>query len=364
MIKKTALYLRLSRDDERGGESESIKNQREFLTRYAESLGLLPTVEFADDGFSGTSFDRPAFLAMTESIKAGEIGAVIVKDLSRLGRDYIKTGYYIEEFFPLNGVRFIAVNDMIDTNDRGLEDDLLPFKSVMNDMYAKDISKKVRTALITKKLSGKFIGSSAPYGYKKDAQNPGRLIVDDCVSGVVRRIYGEFLAGKSIKDITSGLNVDGIFPPSKYKGDKRAGDGWNAATVRNILKNPTYAGNLAQNRARRISYKIKKKVSLPEDEWIVVEKTHDAIIAEADFSAVSQRFSEREHRLSGHVFCKDCGARMSFMRSGRYSYLVCGSWRCDTKSCSSHCIREDYLEKICGEGKRIFVAKDKSVEME
>ncbi len=369
MTKQAALYLRLSRDDEKGGESESIKNQREFLKNYCKGHGIVPIYEFADDGFSGTSFSRPAFSKMIEQIKRGEIDTVLTKDLSRLGRDYIKTGYYIEEFFPLYGVRFIAVNDMIDTGAGGYTEDLLPFRAVLNDMYAKDISKKVRASLTTKKLAGEFIGASAPYGYKKADDNRNRLIPDEEVRGNVERIFAEFLSGKRVGEIAKMLTDSGIPTPSLYKKSKRYAESWSGESVRNILKNPTYAGHLTQNTARKLSYKLEKRIKLKCEEWIVVKNTHEPIISERDFERTAELLrgaGKAGRMLSGRVFCGGCGAKMGYMHSGGREYLVCSRWRRNTLACRSHCIRADFVEaewrRAAAEGaENIIIGAEKEI---
>ena len=248
MENMTALYLRLSRDDGTEKDSESILNQKEFLLDYAKKHGLNVVGIFADDGWSGLSFDRPDFKRMLTMIERGGINTVITKDMSRLGRDYIQVGYYLDKYFPMHGVRYIAVNDAVDTGEMNSTNDMTPFRAVFNDMYAKDISKKVRTALETKKNSGKFIGSLAPYGYKKNRHDKNHLVIDEETAFFVRRIYKEFLAGETILGIAHKLSSDNIPTPSAHKNltaTQRYFKGiWNDAIIRRILTNPTYAGNL------------------------------------------------------------------------------------------------------------------------
>lgn len=290
----TALYLRLSRDDGKALDSESITNQREFLLDYAKKNSLNVVKIFSDDGYTGTNFDRPAFSEMLSLIEAGEINTVVTKDLSRLGRDYIQTGYYIEQYFPLKGVRYIAVNDGIDTAQSG-GDDLTPFRAVFNDMYARDISKKVRTALTVKKVNGKFIGAFAPFGYRKDPADKNHLVIDEAAAEHVRTIFKEFLAGESMTGIARKLTKNNIPTPSGYKSGANCKCTWNDMTVRRILSNPTYAGNLTQGRSRKINYKVKRKVALPKDEWIIVEGTHEPIISEEEFDRAAQLLRNRRH---------------------------------------------------------------------
>ncbi len=368
----TALYLRLSRDDGTVTESESIANQRLFLTEYAAANGLNVVRVFSDDGCSGLSFDRPDFKRMIQMIDDKKINTVVTKDLSRLGRDYIEVGRYIDKYFPSRGVRYIAVNDGIDTAARS--DDMTPFRAVFNDMYAKDISKKVRTALTAKKLGGKFIGSQPPYGYRKDPNDKNHLVIDAETADIVRRIYREFLAGETILGIAHKLSADFVPTPSAHKARCGLSGVWNDTAVRRILTNPTYAGNLAQNMTRKVSYKVDKKVRLPRDEWIVIRGTHEPIVSQEDFDAAADILSRRSynktrragqpHLLSGLVFCKDCGGGMSFMReSETRTYLVCSRWRKNARLgvCTSHSIRESYVENAVKEKlKELILSLDTS----
>ncbi len=359
----TALYLRLSRDDGTLTDSESILNQKSFLLEYAKANSLNVVEIFSDDGYSGLSFDRPEFNRMIKLIEEKKINTVITKDLSRLGRDYIEVGNYIDKYFPMHGVRYIAVNDSIDTEASSSANDMTPFRAVFNDMYAKDISKKVRTALTTKKVNGKFIGSQPPYGYKKDPNDKNHLIIDEETAIIVRWIYKEFLSGGTILGIAHKLSLDKIPTPSGQKNltatQKNFKGIWNDAIIRRILTNPTYAGHLTQNTTRKISYKIDKKVRLPQNEWIVIKNTHEPIVSQEDFDAAAEILSKRnyhkkkrsgnQHLLSGLVFCKDCGGSMSFVKeSETRTYLVCSRWRKNAKLgiCTSHSIRESYVESI------------------
>ncbi|MBE7060270.1 MAG: hypothetical protein E7389_05560 [Ruminococcaceae bacterium] len=359
----TALYLRLSRDDGTLTDSESIVNQKSFLLEYAKANSFNVVEIFSDDGYSGLSFDRPEFNRMIKLIEEKKINTVITKDLSRLGRDYIEVGNYIDKYFPLHCVRYIAVNDGIDTGMSQSTNDMTPFRAVFNDMYAKDISKKVRTALTTKKSNGKFIGSQPPYGYKKDPKDKNHLIIDEDTALYVRRIYSEFLSGGTVLGIAHKLSLDKIPTPSEQKGltatQKCFKGVWNDVIIRRILTNPTYAGHLTQNMTRKVSYKIDKKVRLPKSEWIIIKNTHEPIISQDDFDAVAEILSKRsyhkrkrtgkQHLLSGLVFCKDCGGSMSFVKeSETRTYLVCSRWRKNAKLgiCTSHSIRESYVENV------------------
>lgn len=271
------LYLRLSRDDEKNSDSESIVNQRDFLNIFAKNKGFTISREFCDDGYSGTTFDRPAFCEMLDEIEKGNIHIILTKDLSRLGRDYIKTGYYLEQYFPSRGVRYIAVNDGIDTLCDTPANDMAPFRAVFNDMYAKDISKKVRCALDTKKREGKFIGAIPPYGYKKHPNNHNLLIVDNEKAKIVRDIFDMRIKRFSYTEISRILTNKCISSPSQ-KSSK-----WNDVTIKRIIQNPLYLGHLVQGRTRTINYKVKKRMYLTSDKWVIVKNTHEPIISEEIF---------------------------------------------------------------------------------
>ena len=350
------LYLRLSREDENDGVSGSIQNQQDFLTRYILGQGWNLTDVYADDGFSGTNFQRPSFERLISDIENGRINCVVTKDLSRLGRDYIMTGHYLEKYFPSKKVRYIAVNDGIDTFEDSGGNDLSPFRSVINDMYAKDISKKVRTALHTKKLNGKFIGTVPPYGYQKSLEDKHRLEPDPNTAPIVRRIYQMFIEGNSKLGIANQLSAENIPTPSQSKGlkatQKRHKGVWNEVIIGRILTNPTYIGNLTQNRSKKINYKVDNKVNLPDSDWIVVEGTHEPIVTTEDFKLVQQLNTKRNyvrrdnraaHLLSGLVRCGTCGSPMTFAHeSAERSYIVCSAWRKHPKLglCTSHSYRE------------------------
>ena len=378
----TGLYLRLSRDDGNTGESESIQNQKSFLMKYAIDNNFNLVDVYIDDGWSGLNFDRPEFKRLIADIESGKINCVITKDLSRLGRDYIMTGHYLERYFPEHGVRYIAVNDGVDTAANNTSNDMTPFRAVFNDMYAKDISKKVRTALETKKTSGLFVGSVAPYGYKKDPLNKNHLIIDEDTALIVREIYSMFLGGRTVHNIALKLSEDCIPTPSASKGlaatQKAEHKGrWNETMIERILTNPTYIGNLTQNRSRKINYKVQRKRNLPKEQWIISEGTHEAIISDEDFESAQIIISQRRykpkkrkmHLLSGLIKCSDCHGTMTFAddRDGR-CYLVCANSRryYNEKKCTSHRIREDYVEKEVIEQLRIaakkYLDKDKMIQ--
>jgi DNA invertase Pin-like site-specific DNA recombinase len=363
---RAALYLRISRED--GETSQSIENQREFLLSYAQSMGFYVAGIYSDDGYSGTNFDRPAFRRLLSDIEAGKIDIVITKDLSRLGRDYIGTGDFIERYFPSRKVRYIAVNDHVDSGN-GI-DKTAPFLYVFNDFYPRDISDKVRAVLNHKRVSGEFIGSFPPYGYKKDAHNKGRLVIDEAAAETVREIFNIFLATASISEVVRRLEALKIPPTSVYSGRKLPKTGrdmaWNAPMIRRILTNPTYAGHLTQNRSRKLGVKIDRQIAVPREQWITVLNTHEPVVSQQVFDRANELLGIKKgrnnknggsHLLSGLAFCADCGMPMTFQKDGENRrYMVCSGFRRkrEIKTCSSHCIREDHVEKITAELLREF----------
>ena len=283
------LYLRLSKEN---GEtqSESILNQKTFLIEYAKQNGFNVVEIFADDGYTGTNFNRPGFIKMMNSIKQNKINTVITKDLSRLGRDYIETGNYIEKIFPQFGVRYIAVNDGIDTLK---DDDFGPFRSVINDMYSKDISKKVRCALNTKRQKGDFVGSIPPYGYMRSPENKNQLIVDNSVSENIIMIYNLYIEGYSLNTIAKKLTQMNIKTPSEYKNLSKKSTKWNDITIKNILTNPVYIGDMIQHKTEKLSYKLTNRIKIPECSQTKVKNTHERIISEKMFKKVQKLLQKK-----------------------------------------------------------------------
>ena len=370
-IWNATLYLRLSRDDGDKEESNSITGQRELLRDYIRNRPEFH--EYAvriDDGFTGSNFERPDFKKMIEDVKEGRTDCIIVKDLSRFGRNYLDAGEYIEKIFPFLGVRFIAVNDNYDSlAGKNASDDLIiPFKNLINEAYCRDISVKVRTQLEIKRKSGQYIGAFAVYGYMKDEADKNRLVVDEYAADVVRDIFKWKLEGMSPQDIAARLNQSGILSPMEYKkslGMKFATSFkanpqavWSANAVLRILKNQVYIGVLTQGKETTPSYKVRKRVTKPEDEWTVIPDSHEAIIRREDFDSVQKVLSLDTRRspedsnvqlFSGMVFCGECGASMvrKTVPSGnkKYVYYVCSAHKQD-KSCSSHGIRDAALEEV------------------
>jgi DNA invertase Pin-like site-specific DNA recombinase len=359
-----ALYLRLSKEDELNKQSESIINQRDFLTGYVLEQGWNIAGVYIDDGYSGLNYDRPDFKRMLMDIEKKNINLVITKDLSRLGRDYIDTGYYLERYFPTKNVRYIALNDGIDTMADMINNDISPFKAVINDMYAKDISKKVRACFKTKQETGQFIGSFAPHGYIKDPDNNNRLLIDKETAGVIRQIYALYLSGKSTIAIAKMLNDEGVESPAMYK--KRVFPTykasnikyflWSRAQVKTILQSPTYCGNLTQRKMQKISYKVDKQRNLSPKDWVTTEATHEGIISVADFESAQILLSKRANNyvkqwqrnrlLNGLLFCKECGGKMTYRGTAPRYYLLCLAYsRFGLRVCHSNALREDVVEK-------------------
>ncbi|MCD7782879.1 MAG: recombinase family protein [Firmicutes bacterium] len=367
---KAGSYSRLSREDGDKLESDSIRNQRDLISDYAARKGISIAEEYIDDGYSGTTFERPAFQRMMEDVKKKKINCIIVKDLSRLGRNYIETGRYLEQIFPFLGVRFIAINDHYDSMNQSGDADqiIIPFKNLINDAYCRDISIKIRSQLDVKRKNGKFIGSFAAYGYLKDPEDRNHLIIDEVAAEIVRTIYGLKLNGYSAQRIAARLDEMKVLPPLEYKrmcglnfnSGFRSGISphWSIMTVNRILHNELYIGTLVQGKNRKINYKVKESRPVNEDEWIRVEDTHDAIVPPAVFDTV-QRLTALDTRtapdegsvyiLSGFLRCGDCGQNMvrrSATKKGKkYYYYHCSTFK-RGDGCSSHNISEEKLMKM------------------
>ncbi len=371
IIWRVAIYVRLSREDEKdekgNGQSESIENQINFLRKVVENKGWILVDIYKDDGYTGTNFDRPDFQRMKEDIEKGKINLVITKDLSRLGRDYIETGNYIERYFPSKNVRYIAVNDNIDTFDKkNSNNDMTPFKSVINDMYAKDISNKVRTAIFTKAIDGECIKSFLPYGYKKDVNDKNNILIDENVADIVKLIFNLYKQGKGKKQIADYLNERNIITPLKYKNEntnyynpnKNFTYKWNQTVISKILRDRIYAGDLVQLKYTKVNYKVKKTVKVSEKEQIIIKNHHPAIIDRNTFETVQEMlekkanewnfYNRKRHLLTGLVFCK-CGSRITYnLNHGKFSRCVCASYKkYGNAYCSSiHLHEEELIQKV------------------
>lgn len=361
----TALYCRLSREDGDRMESDSIGNQRKLLESYIENHPELVTAEcYADDGYTGTNFQRPAFQRMLRDIESGRIHCVLVKDLSRFGRDYIETGRYLERWLPEHGVRFIAVTDNIDSV-RGAYDMMMPLKNLFNTQYARDISRKVKSSLHAKQQRGEFIGAFASYGYCKDPQNHNRLVIDPPAAEVVRRIFTLFENGMGKIRIAKQLNEEGIPCPSEYKrltGEKYRNNHrlesttyWTYATIHRILQNEMYIGNMEQGRDDRLQMHGKAKRK-DRSQWTVVSDTHQPIIEKDQWQRVqallnanarTPDFQQNVSPFAGFLKCGDCGRAMVKTTWGGKTFYTCGSYkRYGASVCSKHYIAHDVVAKV------------------
>lgn len=351
---RAALYLRLSRDDAGAGESVSIGGQRALLRSYAADHGWTVAGEYVDDGFSGTSFRRPGLERLLADVEAGRVDLVLTKDLSRLGRDYIRTGELAEVYFPSRHVRYIAVNDGFDTE--GPDSGLAPFQNVVNEMYARDASKKIRSALAVRRAQGRYVGSLAPYGYRKDPADRNRLLPDPPAAAVVGEIFAWAAAGTGPGEIARRLNGRGTACPALHRAGRRPGpDGpvWTASTVSKLLRNPTYLGCTAQGRTRKPSFKAKVREAVPREGWAVVEGTHPALVDGETFLLAARRRGSRSgagrfrNRLAGLVKCGACGGAMvstGTRRRDSPAVLVCpGYKRGGPAVCGSHAVHYPVL---------------------
>lgn len=373
-VYNAAIYVRLSKEDAlssqgKKAESNSISNQRQLILDFVRDKADINIVSIReDDGYTGTDYERPDFQRMMDDIKAGIVNCVIVKDLSRFGREYINAGKYIDRLFPYYGVRLIAINDGIDTITKSSSDDFsIMIKNLMNDNYCRDISIKIRSQLQVKRKNGEFIGAFAPYGYQKSDKDKNLLLVDAYPAGIVQDIFRWKLEGMNQDAIAKKLTDQGVLSPMEYKRSKGLSyktmfktnpqAKWSAVAVRRILTNPVYVGTLIQGVRTRPNYKIKTVVVKEEDEWVIVENAHEAIIEPKIFLLV-QRLLELDTRTSPHeekvfplaglTYCGDCGGTMvrKTTTSGgkKFAYYVCGTHK-KSRSCSNHQIPEKQLEE-------------------
>lgn len=366
---RVGLYIRLSREDGDKEESSSVTNQREILKRYvSEQENFFIVKEYVDDGYTGTNFDRPGFKRMIEDIEAGIIDTVITKDLSRLGRERLGVGHYTEIYFPEHNVRYIALLDNIDTYfDAGMND-MAPFKGVINDMYVRDISKKIRSSLIERKKAGNFLGVTAPYGYEKDSNNKFHLVINEKEAEIVKRVFRLYLEGNGLTRIAQILTKDGVPVPGESRniGKTRKTalySSWKQTTIRRILDNRVYLGELVQFKRRKINYKSKRRITVPEEERYICRGTHEAIIDEESFNAVqnilkknkSFKGTKHDYLFKGLLFCSECGARLNvtysnyaLKRYGEYRYTtICYSYsRLYSDICTRHSNSIPELEEV------------------
>ena len=354
-------YVRTSKDDP---DSSSIENQIELIRGFAKSIPDIEIVSVREDnGYTGIDFLRPDFGEMMKDIEAGTVNCVIVKDLSRLGRNYIELGEFMDEVFPRYNVRLISINDNYDSiNPRSDADEILiPFRNLINEQYARDASGKIRVILNKKREDGAFVGAFAPYGYKRAVDNKHQLVIDERAAQIVRNIFNNKLEGMSQHRIAEQLNALGEPSPAEYKKrntnyvaqfQTRARASWSAVAIGRILRNPVYVGILVQGKQTTPNYKVKQRIDRAEDEWSIVYSAHEPIISKNDFAVVNGLLRqdtrtapsmETVYPLSGLIYCADCGNNMVRTKSGVVTYYVCASSRGKKKTCTTHSIQEKRL---------------------
>ncbi|MCD8180823.1 MAG: recombinase family protein, partial [Firmicutes bacterium] len=375
-VKYAALYERLSRDDEMKGESNSIVNQKAYLEEYAKAHGIKNYRHFTDDGYSGINFERPGFQAMIAAVESGEVDVVCVKDLSRFGRNYLKVGFYTEMLFPEKGVRFIAINNGVDSAVQ-TDNDFTPFLNIMNEWYAKDTSNKIRAVFRSRMQNGKRCSGAIPYGYMRDPQDKNHLLIDEEAANVVRRIYQMVIGGMSLKAISDKLTEDKVLIPSAYMEQCQNGNvsrnhsyhnpyRWNSTALAYILERQEYMGHTVLGKTVCENFKTKKRRKATPDELMIFHNTHEAIIDEETWHTAqrvrkkgTRRLSDgtKSHRMAGMVFCADCGAKLSYRspqsqhRPNGKTYdadsaFCCSSYRQMYRDCTMHFIKASVLEKL------------------
>lgn len=363
MAWNVAVYLRLSKEDNESIESNSIVNQRELVEQYISSKSDLELVDYyIDDGYSGTNFNRPGFERLLQDMKNKKINCIIVKDLSRFARNHIEADMYFENIFPVLNIRFISVIENIDSfeNPDSMDNLIVPFKNLLNDAYAKDISKKVKSALTAKRLNGEFIGTSATYGYIKNPKDKHKLIIDEEASKHVVQIFNGIIEGKTVSEIANELNKNNILTPAAYKRknepesnnietDKR----WNAKMINKMLKDRIYVGDLIQGKKKVENYRSHKLITTKKDEWIIIQNNHESIISKDKFDKVQEiieknkcaRSNEEKDLFYRFLKCSDCGESFTLRRVKNYEYYHCTSY-VRNGSCTSHSIRKDKLVEL------------------
>lgn len=360
------MYLRLSREDGDSSESNSISNQRQIIKSYAKENDIKLSYEYVDDGFSGSNFERPNFKNMIDDLNKGKFNIIIVKDLSRFGRDYIESGKYLQKIFPEKGVRFISVNDNYDSENADMSDThlILPIRNFINDSYCRDISMKVKSSKEVKRKNGEFIGAFAPFGYKKDDKDKHRLVIDKEVSHIIERIFNMKIEGYSSKAIADFLNSIGTITPSKHKENN--GDNfntgfvvknakWDAKMINRIISNKVYIGVLEQGKTTKLNYKSKKEIDVSKEDWIVIQNAHEPIISKSIYLLANKMLlrdvkqsKDKPCILSGMLYCKDCGSpmvrRKVKAKDGYNIFYICSEYN-NTGDCSRHSIKEEYIIK-------------------
>lgn len=371
-----ALYIRLSKEDENEGPSESVTNQKSLLNEFVQQHQLAVYDTYIDDGWSGTSFDRPSFQRMIADIEAKKVNMVITKDLSRLGRDYIMTGHYMERYFPEKRVRYISLLDGIDTGVESTANEITPFRAIMNDMYAKDISKKIKSVKHDKQRKGLFIGGKPKYGYKMHPTEKNKIVIDEDAASIVRRIFSMASEGVSCRQIAVRLNEEHVPTPAAYSGLPIRNPGayaglWSSERISEMLQNETYIGHMVQGRTVKSSYKSKKCLKQRRENWVVVENTHEPLIDKETFQKVQMLLNSRKHTrsrsydflLKGIIFCHECGYPLAVMNRPTASgadrlFFICRTYQRFTKAgvCTCHSIKEKTVtdaviakvQEVCG----------------
>ena len=363
----TGIYIRLSQEDKDKkyeSDSESVINQRELLTNYVKNNNFNLVGEYVDDGYSGTDFERPGFQKLIEDIKNKKINCVIVKDLSRLGRDHVMTGYYMESYFPENNIRFISILESYDSFKNQASNDSSTFIIACNDYYSKQNSIKIRNVLNEKRKNGKFVGSLPCFGYMRDPEDKGHLIPNPETAPIVKKIFSWRKSGIGPSRIATMLNEKGYPTPSGYKGTNYSSrlinrDKWNISSIKKILSNRIYTGDMIQHTQTKVNYKSKKKITLDQSMWMIVENTHEPLVDKDTFEYISKLIKQntkdvqpknrREKRLlEGKLFCKECGNRLSILYRKNHDYWTvnCNRYARDPirEQCSSHFFPYNYLE--------------------
>ena len=365
------MYLRLSKEDGEKTESNSISNQREIINSYVKRNQITMVKEYVDDGYSGATFDRPNFKEMMKDAYDKKFDTIIVKDLSRFGRDYIEAGKYIQRIFPENGIRFISVNDNYDSKSADMNDThlILPIKNFINDSYCRDISNKVKSSQKIKREKGDFISAFAPYGYKKSDENKNKLVVDEQAAPNIKNIFDMKLLGYSSKAIADELNHLGVLTPRKYKESQGfkcngfqniKGGNWTAKAVNRIIENEVYIGNTLQGKSITLNYKNKKQIEKEKEEWIRVEDTHEAIISKEIFAIANtmlkrdlnnSRGKDKIDIFTGMLFCKECGRKLFYRQDSQktkngisvYKKYYCSFCKVNQ---NSNIVKEEKLEEL------------------
>ena len=375
-LKKTALYCRLSQDDGLEGDSNSIQNQKNILQKFAEDHHFPNPCFYVDDGFSGGNFQRPAFQQMISDMENGEIGIIVTKDLSRLGRNQLHTGLYIEERFPMFGVRYIAINDNVDT-DSSESNDLMPFKNLFNEWFIRDTSRKIRAVLKAKAERGEWLGARAPYGYIRNPDTK-KLEVDEEAAAIVRRIFAMCASGNGPSQIARILKKEQVLTPTMYAYTRYGMNhtcldtahpyNWSDSAIANLLENEIYLGNTVNMKYSTKSYKDKRRVEHSREECLVFKDTHPALITQEVWDIVQRvrknrrrpTKMEEQNKYSGLVFCADCGSNMVLHRartmSASYNHFTCRTYKKDGESCTGHYIRECVLDEVVLEDLRRVTA--------